>query len=67
MSQHKIKSLQNSSNFAGNSPPTIVILPTDENWDTAYTNWKNGKNPTNHPDWKKGIFLCFEFFDGKST
>lgn len=39
--------------------PTIVITEEDSLWKEAFESWKNGKNPTNSKEWKKGVFLIF--------
>lgn len=54
-----ITKLQNSSNFPGNTKPTIVIDINDENWKEAYANWLSGKNPTDSIEWKKGVFALY--------
>ncbi len=51
-------SLQNSSDW-DEQKPTIKIANSDPQWTDAYNNWKNGKNPTDSKEWKKGIFLTF--------
>ncbi len=51
--------LSNASAFPGNKPPTIQIFITDPNWDEAVANYYSGKNPTDSPEWKKGIVLHF--------
>lgn len=51
--------LANSSSFPGNKPPTIQIFITDENWDTAFSNYLSGKVPTESIEWKCGVFLWF--------
>lgn len=61
---YQIKALTNSSGFPGNMPPTIKIVRGEDNWEQAYTNWKQGKNPTDSPEWKKGVFALFEESDG---
>ncbi len=50
------KSLQNKSNW-DTEKPTIVITTDDPIWTEAYANWLKGKNPTDSPEWKKGVFL----------
>ena len=50
--------LQNKSSW-DTDKPTIIINHSDPNWHEAYENWRNGKNPTNSPEWKKGVFLTF--------
>lgn len=57
--KNKIKSLQNKSDW-DEEKPTIIIKPTDPEWEEAYQNWINGKNPTSSPEWKKGVILTFE-------
>jgi hypothetical protein len=39
-----------------NDVADIEVNKEDANWDEAYSNWIAGKNPTNHPAWKKGVF-----------
>ena len=36
--------------------PTIKIIASDGNFNSAYMNWVSGKNPTDSPEWKKGVF-----------
>ena len=56
---YKPSKLQNAGSWTGDEP-TIIISSTDAGWDEAYGKWSKGQNPTNSPDWKKGVFLCFE-------
>jgi hypothetical protein len=42
--------------------PTIIVVPTDAEWKEAYSNWIKGKNPTDSPEWKKGVFLTFQLY-----
>lgn len=53
--------LQNTS-WIANPPqqPTIQIVEGEKTWAEAYSNWLDGKPPTNSPEWKNGIFLHFE-------
>ena len=36
--------------------PTIIIKKGDELWDEAFANWISGKNPTDDPNWKNGVY-----------
>ena len=36
--------------------PTIKIIASDGNFNSAYMNWVSGKNPTDSSEWKKGVF-----------
>ena len=47
--------------------PTICIHIEDEEWVEAYENWLDGKHPTNSPEWKKGVFAIFEFYQSSKT
>lgn len=47
--------LQNVSGW-GKATPDIVITEDDKEWESALTNWKDMKNPTDSPLWKKGVF-----------
>lgn len=58
---NKPSALQNQSSNAGNPAPTIKIGSTDPEWDKAFTQWKAGKPPTDSPEWKKGVYLIYEF------
>ena len=40
----------------GCEAPTIVIQKGDLEWEEAYANWLDGKNPTASKEWKKGIY-----------
>lgn len=53
--------LQNASRNDRNSTPTIVIEESQPEWEQAIANWKQGKNPTDHPDWKKGVFALTKY------
>lgn len=55
---YKISTLQNTSSFS-DEKPTIVIQKHTPEWDNAYQNWIIGKNPTDSPEWKKGVFATF--------
>jgi len=47
--------------------PTIVIKNDDPEWENAFNNWKQGKPPTDSPEWKKGVYLIFKhILDNKS-
>ena len=50
-----IYKLQNAPDSAKN-PPDIIITEDDPEWDQAFKSWLAGKNPTNSPLWKKGVF-----------
>jgi len=52
------KALQNVSGYSGEEP-TIRIDEGSPEWDTAFTRWLDMKNPTDSPEWKKGVFLLF--------
>lgn len=43
-----------------NVPPSIRIAEGEVGWTEAYNNWLHNKNPTDSPDWKRGVFLHFE-------
>lgn len=61
-STHRRSVLQNTSiciPFQAVSP-TIKLLQGEVGWDEAYANWLAGKNPTDSPEWKKGVYLHFE-------
>lgn len=47
--------IQNVSSFS-DKIPTITICENDPGWEIALTNWLNGKNPTDSPEWKR-VFL----------
>jgi hypothetical protein len=53
--------LQNAS-YAGYhiGNPTIRIVEGDSMWEDAYSNWLDGKSPTDSADWELGVFLHFE-------
>ena len=40
-----------------NKYSTIVIVESDEEWSAAHASWVSGKNPTESPEWKKGVYL----------
>lgn len=50
---YTIYKLQNTPN---SEIPTISIQQGDPQWEEAINNWQNMKNPTNSPEWKKGVF-----------
>jgi hypothetical protein len=54
--------LQNSSicNTDKPTPPTLRIVQGEPAWNDAYKNWLGGKNPTDSPEWKAGVYLHFE-------
>lgn len=37
---------------------TIEIREDQPEWKEAYARWQSGKNPTDDPRWKLGVFLC---------
>lgn len=47
--------LQNTSSF-GKAMPSIRITRKDPGWEQAYRRWLDGLNPTESPEWKKGVF-----------
>lgn len=53
------KSLQNTSDWDV-TKPTIVITPDQPEWAEAYKKWLSGKNPTDSPEWKKGVIMTFK-------
>ena len=52
---YQIYKLQNASSWDDNNP-TIIIEKGDDLWDEAFANWISGKNPTNNPGWKRGVY-----------
>lgn len=52
---YKINYISNTSTWSGENP-TIEVKETDPNWNETYENWKQGKNPTDSKEWKKGVF-----------
>jgi hypothetical protein len=40
--------------------PSIQVCEGDKEWDEAYTNWLQQKNPTKSPEWKKGVFFTIK-------
>ena len=57
---YQIVAIQNSSDWPGNPPHTIVIKRGDDGWEQAYKNWLAGKHPTNSEEWKKGVCAISE-------
>ena len=63
---YKPKSLQNAFDWSdthlmpGYVPPTIVITVDSPEWPEAYQNWRTGKDPTDSPEWKKGVIMTFQ-------
>lgn len=50
-------------NYAGSQSTVPVALTYREGtpeWNDAYANYIVGKNPTDHPAWKNGVFLTLE-------
>lgn len=47
--------LSNASQWHG--IPTIEIYFLNSGWPEIYQKWLKGENPTNSPEWKKGIIL----------
>lgn len=39
------------------SPNTIQIVEGEPGWEQAYALWIANKNPTDSPEWKKGVYL----------
>ncbi len=50
---YAICKLQNSH---GDGAPDIAITEDDAEWESALARWKDMKNPTYSPLWKKGVF-----------
>lgn len=46
--------IQNGLNEA-----TISICESDPGWAEALQAWKSGKNPTDSPEWNKGMIIAF--------
>lgn len=61
-STHRRPILQNISicDTKNTLPPTIRIVQGEPTWKDAYDNWLAGKNPTDNPEWKRGVYLHFE-------
>ena len=58
---YAVKVLQNTSICDGKKEkPTIKITESSLEWESAYTLWKQQKNPTNSNEWKKGIYLHYK-------
>lgn len=57
MSTKKIKVIQNTLR---DETPTIRITELDPNWEKAHDDWIMGKNPTDSPEWKKGVIFLLE-------
>ena len=51
--------LQNASDIGGQKP-TIQITTNDPDWADAHASWLKGKNPTDSPEWGKGVFLILK-------
>lgn len=50
-------------NYAGSHSSVPIALTYREGtpeWNDAYANYIVGKNPTDHPAWKNGVFLILE-------
>ncbi len=60
---YTICKLQNVSEF-GDEKPDIMVDESEPGWDDALKNWKDGKNPTKSPFWKKGIFALTKEKEG---
>lgn len=55
---YMITSFQNASGW-DEKIPTIIVKNTHPDWDNIYQRWLIGKNPTDSPEWNKGmIFAC---------
>ena len=56
-----MKVLQNTPQLANPSiEPTIKITSNDPEWEIAYPLWISGKNPSDDPKWKLGVFFHIE-------
>jgi hypothetical protein len=54
-----IATLQNESNWTGKQPTICIKNDGSPEWKEAYENWLEGKNPTNSPEWKRGVYATF--------
>lgn len=61
---YKIYQLQNASGW-DDAKPTIIINEHDNDWDKCYEDWKTGKDPTNSPEWSKGVFALTKEIEKK--
>jgi hypothetical protein len=52
---YKVCKLQNTSDWSGDTPDIVITIDSPE-WEQAYINWLNGKNPTQSKHWKRGVF-----------
>jgi hypothetical protein len=57
---YKIVKLANS---CGSKTPTISISESDPDWQESLEKWKKGKNPTDSPEWKKGVFALTKLIE----
>jgi hypothetical protein len=56
---YKVYKFQNTSNFSGEKP-SIEIDDGHSNLESTLKNWIQGKNPTDDPKWKVGVFAIFK-------
>jgi hypothetical protein len=60
----KTRILQNASICSNKpEPPTIRIIEGEDGWEAAYNSYIAGKNPTDSPEWKKGVYMLFAEFE----
>jgi len=50
---HVIYQIQNTPRT---ETPDIAISEHDNDWESVLARWKDMKNPTNSPLWKKGVY-----------
>jgi len=62
MSTKKIHVIQNALR---DDTPTIRITELDPEWEKAHNTWIMGKNPTDSPEWRKGVISFWETIEIK--
>ena len=50
--------MKSLSNAGFSASPSVELTEGDAEWADAYSNWIDGKQPTNSNEWKKGIHFC---------
>lgn len=57
---HEIYKLSNVTGWDKDIHPTITIHNYESGWEEAVNRWRDGKNPTDSHEWKKGIIAHFK-------
>ncbi|KKN91173.1 hypothetical protein LCGC14_0220390 [marine sediment metagenome] len=63
---YEVYKIQNTSDWSGQKP-TVIITENDPGWEEAHARWLDMKNPTDSPEWKKGVIAITKRKEGPTS